>query len=895
MDLRSLSPELRSKLKEVQILAGRATRQETQGNYEQAFFLYVDSVQKYLHLIPLIQDAALKDQLKAISSKLLNRAERIKSSRPHLRLRAPVRDRTSSEEQEAVLRRSQKINGLNFHPWPSLDLGPTVGPSQQPQSLVSKRIRLASVQPALNPVQKQAFLEWRSITEASPGLPVYDPHALEPTDIVQDVVTDCSLIAAFSVLINHAKRFQSKLHTECLYPKGPDGFPVASEDGIYRVKLFLNGVEREVVVDDKVPISSSGSPMCAKSRRGLFFWPSLVEKAVSLHPSRKRVSLNKKEFPWLNIPRAVHEGDGWIRFCWINPHIDPKRSHHLSSALTGWIPETILLTRYADITKALQDYRSERSWNRVYSGFSQGHPGRCLVSVGTNANNLDALENVGLVPLHDYAVIARAIDWSRSIMPGMWLNHGLHPRLNGRLSWGTPCLKLRPLVDDRSGWERLLSLGNLSRCTSRRFISTGILLHSNSNILSICLTFSLKFDHGPVLDASHDEVWIFLTRHLDSQATDNRRFASLQVFLDDQEQKTPAQQSYDSLTHGPPPLTATSLSNSTHLIARFSLTDTRARYLINFSFHDDLEPKPQTEGSSPISKSIGFTLQVLSPVAMSLTDSSPVPLPFSKEVEGQWSPKTSGGNHALASYSNNPMWRITIEEGTQGATRDESARAWTPVNLSTSNLFDLAVMGDSVERRDVVTDSGSYTLGRAQLHANGLLAGKYTIVPSTYQAGVIGLFKLRLECDLPLTRVESIPSEGAGMYKRVGSLSWEEDRQGGGVWRLTGGKGLVKCKIKLQAAQQPCGYPIKLSLVAHPSSREYKEGEVISPGVFTNALSGAALGPLQLSFPSPLDHYTIGIEALGDSCVAKGQGYVLTVYADQPLCLERITLRKSTQ
>ncbi|KNZ58271.1 hypothetical protein VP01_1961g4 [Puccinia sorghi] len=77
---------------------------------------------------------------------------------------------------------------------------------------------------------------------------------------------------------------------------------------------------------------------------------------------------------------------------------------------------------------------------------------------------------------------------------------------------------------------------------------------------------------------------------------------------------------------------------------------------------------------TPISKSIGLTLRVLSPVAMSLTDSSPVPLPFSKEVEGQWSPKTSGGNHALASYSNNPMWRITIEEGTQGATRDESAR-----------------------------------------------------------------------------------------------------------------------------------------------------------------------------------------------------------------------------
>jgi hypothetical protein len=70
---------------------------------------------------------------------------------------------------------------------------------------------LALLQPALSPVQKQAFLKWSSIKEVNPGLKVYDPDALDPTDIVQDVVKDCSLIAAFSVLINHAKRFQSKV------------------------------------------------------------------------------------------------------------------------------------------------------------------------------------------------------------------------------------------------------------------------------------------------------------------------------------------------------------------------------------------------------------------------------------------------------------------------------------------------------------------------------------------------------------------------------------------------------------------------------------------------------------------------------------------------------------
>jgi len=578
-------------------------------------------------------------------------------------------------------------------------------------------------------------------------------------------------------------------------------------------------------------------------------------------------------------------------------------------ALTGWIPETILLTS--------QDYRSERSWNRVYSGFSQGG---CLVSVGTNANNLDALENVGLVPFHDYAVIDIQEDSKGNRLVTLYNAWNVvEPQSASPTQWTTQLGNALPQTTPLSRRPERVGTFTISWESLQMYFETVYLNWDPTTFQFQRLVhffhrplpaFSLKFDHGPALEANHEEVWILLTRHLDSQVIDNRRFASLQVFLDDQEQKPLAQQSYDSLTHGLPPLTATSLSNSTHLLARFSLTDTRARYLINFSFHDDLEPKPQTEGSSTVSKSIGLSLQVLSPVAMSLTDSSPVPLPFSKEVEGQWSPKTSGGNHALASYSNNPMWRITIEEGTQGATRDESARAKFKACLTTIdpnggldtrkpvNIKLIRSGGDGrvydVERRDVVADSGSYTLGRAQLHANGLLAGKYTIVPSTYQAGVIGLFKLQLESDMPLTRVESIPSEGAGMYKRVGSLSWEEERQGGGLWRLTGGKGLVKCKIKLQAAQQPCGYPIKLSLVAHPSSREDEEGEVISPGVFTNALSGAAVGPLQLSFPAPLNHYTIGVEALGDSCVAKGQGYVLTVYADQPLCLERISLRKST-
>ncbi|OAV99768.1 hypothetical protein PTTG_11706 [Puccinia triticina 1-1 BBBD Race 1] len=857
MDLGSLSPELRSKLKEVQTIASRATRQETQGDYEQAFSLYVDSVQKYLFLIRALQDGPLKEQLKAISSKLLKRAELIKSSRPQLSLRAPVRDRTSSEEQDAVLQRSQKINGLSFPPWPPSHSNQMKDPSHQSQ--------LASVQPALSPVQQQAFLEWRSIKEANPDLQVYKADALDPTDIVQDVVTDCSLIAAFSVLINHAKQFQSKLHTECLYPKGPDGSPQASTDGIYRVKLFLNGTKREILVDDKIPIGTSGTSMCAKSRQGLYFWPSLVEKA------------------YMKVM-------GGYDFVGSNSSVDLH-------ALTGWIPETILLTS--------QEYRSERSWNRVYSGFSQGH---CLVSVGTNGNNLDALENVGLVPFHDYAVIDIRQDTKGNRLVTLYNAWNVvEPQPAPSTQWTTQLENALPKIPISRRPERVGTF-TISWESLQMYFETVYLNWDPSPFKFQRMVhffhhplpaFEVKFDHGPALE-SDPEVWILLTRHLDSQVTDNKSYMSLQVFLDDQENTSRAQKNYDSLDHGLPPLTATPLSNSTHLLARFSLPNRRATYLINFSFHDDRETRTQADNSNVVSKPVALTLQIFSPVSISLSDSTPVPLPFSKELEGQWTPKTSGGNHALATYSINPMWRITIEERSSSE-RNESGKGKFRASLTTIdasgsldtrkplNVKLIRSSGDGrvyeVERRDVLADSGSYTLGRAQLRVNQLLPGKYTIVPSTYQAGVIGLFKLQLECDLPLTRVESIPSEGAGMYKRVGCLSWEEEKRRASFWRLTGGKGLVKTKIKLQATHQPGAYPIKLTLIQHESSQD--EGKVISPGIFTNALSGAAIGPLQLSFSQNFE-YTILVEALGDSCATKGEGYVLTVYADQSLSLDRI-------
>jgi hypothetical protein len=70
--------------------------------------------------------------------------------------------------------------------------------------------------------------------------------------------------------------------------------------------------------------------------------------------------------------------------------------------------------------------------------------------------------------------------------------------------------------------------------------------------------FSLKFDHGTALCAD-EEVWVLLTRHLDSQVTDSKKFMSFQVVVDDQERKPRTQRNDDSLNHGLPPLTAVNI------------------------------------------------------------------------------------------------------------------------------------------------------------------------------------------------------------------------------------------------------------------------------------------------------------------------------------------------
>jgi len=73
---------------------------------------------------------------------------------------------------------------------------------------------------------------------------------------------------------------------ELIYPQGGDGMPLFNPHGKYIVKLFVQGLWRQVLIDDIVPVGTTGSPqsihagMLPSSATPGSIWPQLLSKAL---------------------------------------------------------------------------------------------------------------------------------------------------------------------------------------------------------------------------------------------------------------------------------------------------------------------------------------------------------------------------------------------------------------------------------------------------------------------------------------------------------------------------------------------------------------------------------------------------------------------------------------
>jgi len=235
-------------------------------------------------------------------------------------------------------------------------------------------------------------------------------NSITPYTIKQYCVSDCSFICGLITSASFERRFKRRLVSSLIYPQDENGMPTYNPAGIYMVKLWLNGIERRVLVDDRLPVDNRGNLLCShtKTKGVLELWVCILEKAYM-------TLCGGYDFPGSN--------SGVDLFC-----------------LTGWIPERLF---FPEDPNHVKDFETpvERAWERLYSANSYGD---CLLTVSTSKDLTEEdAKRLGLYTDHAYAVlgVVQTSNGTRLLqLKNPWGSHGWKGKfsVHDTESWSDP-------------------------------------------------------------------------------------------------------------------------------------------------------------------------------------------------------------------------------------------------------------------------------------------------------------------------------------------------------------------------------------------------------------------------------------------------------------------------
>ncbi len=201
----------------------------------------------------------------------------------------------------------------------------------------------------------------------------------------------------------------------------------------------------------------------------------------------------------------------------------------------------------------------------------------------------------------------------------------------------------------------------------------------------------------------------------------------------------------------------------------------RRVYLSDDAFHRGAYvDSPQTLARLEVSPSRAYTVVVaqhglpLPKYSFTLSFFSRSPLTVETAVDslshctshtGAWSSRTAGGNASAPSYPINPQFSISVPSPTDITLILETDQEELAVHVKM--VWAGGEQVTAVTARDIVGGSGDYRRGCALATLRNVAAGKYTIVCSTFEAGQMGNFTLRVGSMVPCT-VRPVLSETAG-------------------------------------------------------------------------------------------------------------------------------------
>ncbi|KAI1980590.1 cysteine protease [Ophidiomyces ophidiicola] len=716
-----------SQLRKIKNQALQAERDvSTSTTQPEALEAAIRAAETYMNALNLTTDPNERKCLDAKCKEYITRAEQIKllkgstgaSANTQRTRKEPQSTRSLSYREQIILLEDSKLNGFVFPPWSG-------GPGPEEFELDENGEPFSDCSELkLSKAQQKIFNGWKRPSEIfADAKSDIIMVSNEPMDLAQDVTTDCSVVASLCAGVcqnndGHSQLVKSvKMYPSCQYTS----IPQISLSGKYIFRMHFNGCYRKVVIDDRLPTSNSSSSLYVADRNcPTSIWPALVEKAYL------------KVRGGYDFPGSNSGTDMWI--------------------LTGWIPEQIFLHH--------DEVGTDQLWSRLFGSF---HSGNALLTIGTGKLTIREEKELGLISLHDYAILdmKNTSGKRQFLVKNPWAGGAVWRGLGGSSAISTPPaagsgsqLSGRSSLSPGTFWidcdEMLQNFENLYVNWDPCLFKYRQDIHFRwdlSNITPIPGSFT-DSPQFAVTSRAGGKVWLLLNRHFKTEETlemasqllefegdSGPGFISIYVFdkkgqrvylSDGALQRSPFVDSPNTLVRLDIPANTT----YTAVIAEQSLhRSVHGFSLFGFS-------------TSPLN---------IAPAAEKYT--------YVNKCQAAWTVSTAGGNAESENYPSNPQFKLIIGETCDVAVLldTDNPELATHVKIFWSN----GARVSEVRSRDIITDSGDYRRGVALAEEDSMVKGTYTIVCSTFAPGQLGKFTLRVSSTRPCD-VKSLPKEGAG-------------------------------------------------------------------------------------------------------------------------------------
>ncbi|KAI0645166.1 hypothetical protein C8Q79DRAFT_756199 [Trametes meyenii] len=730
----------------------KATNAEVTKDYDKAFRLYVKAAEQYLSLSRHTSDDRLRAQYRSQATKAMERAERIK----------------------AVKQDSSLVNQGYFPLWES-----------------TERATPSAEQPPLSSEQQTHGAIWRHPDPDRYSVCMNGDDALIPQDIVQHIVSDCSVCGAIAVCVDHHRRFGSKMIVSSLYPQDCSGTPRRSDSNQYQYRILYNGDYRRISFDDQLPSHPDGSLMCMSAGGKRLLWPSLVEKAYM----------------------KLAGGYDFMGSCVDDSGTDLH-------ALAGWIPE--------HIDTRSSDFQMEKTWSRIARGYLVGD---CVLTLGTGERVAQTNLPMQLLPAHCYAVIGVCNDERRRLTI---FDPWVRPQ-SSRSNESDPIMRTRTV---EVSWDEICN------------IFDGIYVSWNPALFQHRLTFhglwkrdganrrgtSSHFPGQLRLETSgklqnDNVVWLHLSRHVRSHRSSGE-YISLSAQSGSGVSSSFAR---DVLA------TKGQYSNASHALIRVSLSvGELLTYIASYEGERD---------------DVGFTLTAYSNVKASWVPSPAKPMYAKDVEGAFTQKSAGGNHTYPSYYLNPQYHlRVHPRIGqTSRDVRDAKAHMSLSLRSDRHIPVNLTLAWSQGERinelghNDLALSSGPYNHGYA-LASGQVPPGDYTLVVSAFEPRHTGRFDLRVESSDKF-EITPVLQEGAGMFSKVVKGEWTQASAAGGpsfgnysanpTYEINVPVA-SQLKLRLQFVRPLSTASLNLTIF-HPSVGSTSGAHIATSGPYSDATSGVVI------------------------------------------------------